>query len=90
MNAYEFIKKGYGTKDIQHLNLYILILSDGKEYQVKRIDNLEVLLTEFFEDGTSTGRFLSKQSNLKVVRLSVEDTRRLVKKSKTTLYLDRG
>lgn len=89
MNAYEFIKKGYGMENIRHLNLHIQIVDEYPQYLVNMVNNLEILLTETFQDNSTSSRFLSKVAALEVVRIVREPRSKLTIPPKVVLMLER-
>lgn len=89
MNTYEFIKKGFGTESISHLNLYIQIWDEDTQYRVNQITNLDVNLTEFLGHDESATRFLGRAATLNVVKVLIEPSKKLVSKPKVILLIRR-
>lgn len=81
MNAYNFIRKAYGTGNLRSLNLYIKFFHGPKIYQVIGLSTSLRLLDENLEEC-----FLSSENTAKVKRASV--TR--LAKPKTILHIGVG
>ena len=66
MNAYEFIKKGYGSNNLSPLKLYLSLTHNPNLYQVTRLTDSRVDLL----DNDNLYKFLGKNDNLQVTRVS--------------------
>ncbi len=66
MNAYEFIKKGYGFENLKPLNLYLSLKHNPNLYQVTRLTDSRIDLL----DSDTLYKFLGKTDNLQVERVS--------------------
>ena len=66
MNAYEFIKKGYGLNNLSPLKLYLSLTHNPNLYQVTRLTDSRVDLL----DNDNLYKFLGKNDNLQVTRVS--------------------
>lgn len=76
MNAYEFIKKGYGSKNLSPLKLYLSLGKNPNQlYLVTQLsaDRIDLL------NPNNVYKYLGKTDNLKVERVSV-DGKLIVKK----------
>lgn len=88
MNAYEFIRKGYGDGDLRPLNLHIFVGFSQKSYQVIQVSNLELRLVEHTRRGVEESRYLGRNNLLEVAKVTLVRSARLSEKPKTILQLE--